>query len=453
VRITIVGSGYVGLVTGACLADTGIEVVGVDRDANKIARLLDGHVPIYEPGLDSVIARTIKRGKLSFTTNMSAALPGSSAVFIAVGTPPNDDGSADLSQVRGVATEIGSLITDYTVVITKSTVPVGTAELVRTAIREALDARGVDIPFDVASNPEFLKEGDAISDFMKPDRIVIGTDSERAQQVIEQIYRPFLLNAHPVIFMDIPSAEITKYAANAMLAARISFMNSISHLCEAVGADISSVRRGIGSDRRIGSSFLYAGVGYGGSCFPKDVRALSDSARKYGVDTELVDAIDAVNDRQKAVAIAKLHEGLGRKVGSDLSDIRIAVWGLAFKPNTDDVREAPAAVVIRHLLKHGAAVVVYDPVASSHAPQLFADIDTSNLTFGTSPEDTVDGCDGLVLMTEWNEFRSVNPDELARRIKGRLVIDGRNALDAEEFAAAGFTVHRIGRPTVSPVTK
>jgi UDPglucose 6-dehydrogenase len=449
VQITIVGTGYVGLVTGACLADTGTNVICVDRDAAKVERLRAGGVPIYEPGLDAVIARTIKRGKLTFSTNLAEALPGSSAAFIAVGTPPNDDGSADLSQVRGVAREIGSLMTDYLVVITKSTVPVGTAEIVRTELGAALATRGSEVPFDVASNPEFLKEGDAVNDFMRPDRIVIGTDSERAQMVIEQIYRPFMLNAHPVIFMDIASAEITKYAANAMLATRISFMNSVAALCEAVGADVNAVRRGIGSDRRIGSQFLYAGAGYGGSCFPKDVRALSESARSLGVDMSLIDAVDEVNNRQKHVAVAKLRAALGKSATDRLDGLHIAVWGLAFKPNTDDVREAPAIVIINHLLANGATVSLYDPVALEHVAMSFAGVDISNLSIAESAELATKDADALMHVTEWNEFRSIDPEYLAKSMRGRVIIDARNALDAQELSEGGFQVHQIGRP-VSP---
>ncbi len=449
-RVVVIGSGYVGLVTGACLAESGVTVVCVDIDAAKVDRLNGGEVPIYEPGLDTVMARNRKKGRLTFSNDLASSLKGAEAAFIAVGTPTGEDGSADLTYVRNVAHEIGAIISDYLVVITKSTVPCGTAEVVRAAIHESLKERGVTCAFDVASNPEFLKEGDAINDFMYPDRIVIGTDSQRAQTVIEQIYRPFILNGNPVIFMDIASAEITKYAANAMLATRISFMNSISQLCDAFGADVSLVRRGIASDRRIGTQFLYAGAGYGGSCFPKDVRALSESARSVGVPMPIVDAVDAVNELQKSVPLAKLYQGLNKVMGSRLDGIHIAIWGFAFKPNTDDVREAPATVVAVELMKAGATVTMYDPVALEHAPAVFADWYGKGFSTRDEAYDCVDGADALLLITEWPEFRNPDTDELATRMRGRLVVDGRNVLNAPDFAEAGFTVMSIGRPTVSP---
>ncbi len=436
--------------TGACLAESGVSVVCVDIDANKVERLNRGEVPIYEPGLDSVMARTRKKGRLTFSTDLAGALHGADAAFIAVGTPPGEDGSADLRQVSGVAQAIGNIITDYLVVITKSTVPCGTAEVVRAGINESLVARGVTCEFDVASNPEFLKEGDAISDFMYPDRIVIGTDSVRAQAVIEQIYRPFILNGNPVIFMDIASAELTKYAANAMLATRISFMNSVAQLCDAFGADVSLVRRGVAADRRIGSQFLYAGSGYGGSCFPKDVRALSESARSVGISMPIIDAVDAVNELQKRVPVAKLYEGLGRAAGTRLDGIHVAMWGFAFKPNTDDVREAPAAVIALELLEAGATVAMYDPVALEHAPAVFGPWLEKGLSTYDEAYDALDQADVLMLITEWPEFRNPDTDEFERRMRGRLVVDGRNVLDAADLADAGFTVMSIGRPTIRP---
>jgi UDPglucose 6-dehydrogenase len=450
VRVVVIGSGYVGLVTGACLAESGVTVVCVDIDTAKVARLNAGEVPIFEPGLDAVMARNRKKGRLTFSTDLAASLEGADAAFVAVGTPPGEDGSADLRQVSGVARSIGDLINHYIVVVTKSTVPCGTAEVVRACIRESLEKRGSSCEFDVASNPEFLKEGDAINDFMYPDRIVIGTDSERAQAVIEQIYRPFMLNGNPLIFMDIASAELTKYAANAMLATRISFMNSISQLCDAFGADVSLVRRGIASDRRIGPHFLYAGSGYGGSCFPKDVRALSESARSVGVAMPIVDAVDQVNELQKRVPLAKVYEGLGRPAGSSLAGIHVAMWGFAFKPNTDDVRDAPATVNTLDLLKAGATVTMYDPVALEHAPAVFGSWLDKGLTLKDEAYAAIDGADILMLITEWPEFRNPDTDELASRMRGRLIVDGRNVLNGTDLADAGFTVLSIGRPAARP---
>jgi UDPglucose 6-dehydrogenase len=398
-----------------------------------------------------VMARTRKRGRLTFSTDLASSLQGADAAFIAVGTPPGEDGSADLRQVSGVARAIGSVITEYLVIITKSTVPCGTAEIVRAGIQESLAARGVSCDFDVASNPEFLKEGDAISDFMHPDRIVIGTDSPRAQAVIEQIYRPFILNGNPVIFMDIASAELTKYAANAMLATRISFMNSVAQLCDAFGADVTLVRRGVASDRRIGSQFLYAGSGYGGSCFPKDVRALSESARTVGISMPIIDAVDAVNELQKRVPVSKLYEGLGRAAGTRLDGVHVAIWGFAFKPNTDDVREAPATVVALELLEAGATVAMYDPVAIEHAPSVFGAWLEKGMSTHDEAYDALDQADALMLITEWPEFRNPDIDELTKRMRGRVVVDGRNVLDAADLAESGFTVMSIGRPTVRPL--
>ncbi|MCK4750653.1 MAG: UDP-glucose/GDP-mannose dehydrogenase family protein, partial [Bacteroidales bacterium] len=358
-KITVVGTGYVGLVTGTCFSETGLDVVCVDIDRNKIDNLKKGIVPIFEPGLDRLIERNTENNRLLFTTDYKEAITESDALFIAVGTPPGEDGSADLKHVLAVASEIGRLIQNYVVVVTKSTVPVGTAEKVRTAVQKELDRRNADIPFDVASNPEFLKEGDAIDDFLKPDRIVVGTDSPRAEKIMKRLYNPFLLNGHPLIFMDIPSAEMTKYAANAMLATKISFINDIANLCERTGADVNLVRKGIGSDSRIGNKFIYAGVGYGGSCFPKDVKALIRTGTDYGYPMRILQAVEDVNRAQKTVLVSKI----ARHYKQDIKGMTFSVWGLSFKPNTDDTREAPAAIIIGELLKAGCKVKAYDPVA------------------------------------------------------------------------------------------
>ena len=439
-KVTIVGTGYVGLVTGACLAEVGCAVSCVDVDAAKVARLERGELPIYEPGLGDVVKRTTARGRLRFSVSLRDELRGSDAVFIAVGTPPLDDGSADLRQVEAVAREIGRHLDHYTVVITKSTVPVGTAAMVKRVLREELELRGEDIEFDVASNPEFLKEGAAVADFLKPDRIVVGVESDRARAVLAQIYRPFVLNGHPLFFMDVPSAELTKYAANAMLAVRISFMNLISQMCEAYGADVSSVRQGVGSDPRIGSQFLYPGIGYGGSCFPKDVRALITSGLQVGIDMGMLQSVETVNDRQKLLLVERAEQLLGSLVGR-----RVAMWGLAFKPNTDDVREAPALAMIREFVGRGATVVAYDPVAQEQTRLHIGDI----CTYVESAYEALDESDVLVLATEWPEFRTPDIEELAKRMRGRLVLDGRNVLDAELLRAHGFDYVGIGVPAVA----
>ena len=449
-KVVIVGSGYVGLVTGACLSDTGANVVCVDVDASKIDRLRRGEMPIYEPGLEALVRRNMAKARLHFTTDLADALVEADVAFIAVGTPPGDDGSADLSQVLGVASSIGRALatrpTDYLVVVTKSTVPVGTAFKVASHLRtSAASAAQIGVEpseFDVASNPEFLKEGAAIEDFARPDRIVIGVETERAQAVLERLYRPFLLNARPVMFMDIASAEITKYAANAMLATRISFMNTIAALCDAVGADVSLVRRGIGSDPRIGQSFLYAGPGYGGSCFPKDVRALHATAESLGVDFGILREVEAANERQKSVPVAKLRALIDRVDGS-LAGVTVALWGLAFKPNTDDIRDAPALTVISELLDAGADVRLYDPVAALPSGMFDA------VTVCGEPYEATVGADALVLLTEWPEFRNVDPALLAMRRP--LIVDARNVLDTETLAEHGFTVASIGRPLNTPL--
>ena len=448
-KVVVVGSGYVGLVTGACLSDTGANVVCVDVDTSKIERLQRGEMPIYEPGLEAVVRRNMTKARLHFTTDLADALDDADVAFIAVGTPPGDDGSADLSQVLGVASSIGRVLatnpTEYLVVVTKSTVPVGTAAKVAAHLRSSIEhahRTGVEPSlFDVASNPEFLKEGAAIEDFARPDRIVIGVESERAQAVLERLYRPFLLNAHPVMFMDIASAEITKYAANAMLATRISFMNTIAALCDAVGADVSLVRRGIGSDPRIGHSFLYAGPGYGGSCFPKDVRALHATAESLGVDFGILREVEAANERQKSVPVSKLRALIDRLDGS-LDGVSVALWGLAFKPNTDDIRDAPALTVIAELLEAGADVRLYDPVAALPTGMFDA------VTVCGEPYEATAGADVLVLLTEWTEFRNVDPALLGMRRP--LIVDARNVLDAETLAEHGFTVASIGRPLNNP---
>ena len=440
-KVTMVGTGYVGLVTGACLADVGCSVTCIDTDVAKVEQLRAGRLPIYEPGLGDVVTRTTARNRLRFSTDLGQELRGSDAVFIAVGTPSGGDGVADLSQVEAVARAVGRSLDHYTVVITKSTVPVGTADMVRSAIAEELASRGEDIEFDVASNPEFLKEGAAIADFMRPDRIVIGVESDRAKAVLSQIYRPFVLNGHPLLFMDIASAEVTKYAANAMLAVRISFMNLMARLCEEAGADIGDVRRGIGSDSRIGSQFLYAGIGYGGSCFPKDVRALIASGESFGLPMEMLRATEAVNEAQKLLPVRRLEALLDGLAGR-----KVAVWGLAFKPNTDDVREAPAVSIICALTDAGAEVVVYDPVAMVIGAQIIGD----RCVFATSAYEALDDADALVLATEWPEFRAPDVEEMAKRMRGRVVVDGRNALDAEALRAHGFHYSGIGLGLVEP---
>jgi UDPglucose 6-dehydrogenase len=425
----------VGLVTGACLADTGVSVSCVDADASKVDQLEAGVLPIYEPGLAEVLDRARVRGRLRFSSSLSTELRGADVVFICVGTPPNEDGSADLGHVTAVAVEVGRHLEHHTVVVTKSTVPVGTAALVRQALQAELDARGADVEFDVASNPEFLKEGAAVADFQRPDRIVIGVESDRAKAVLAQLYRPFVLNGQPLQFMDIASAELTKYAANAMLAVRISFMNLMAQMCEAAGANVNHVRRGIGADPRIGSQFLYPGIGYGGSCFPKDVRALMMTGRSFGIDVSLLDAVEAVNQRQKLHLVEVAERELG-----GLGGRRVAVWGLAFKPNTDDVRDAPALAIISALIERGAEVVAYDPVAVEKARLSIGDI----CRYSNDAYEALDGADALLLATEWSEFRTPDVEEMAKRMNGRLVLDGRNIFDPAALAAHGFTWRGIG---------
>ncbi len=437
IKIAIIGTGYVGLVTGACLADVGFDVVCVDIDHDKIEQLKKGISPIYEPGLEEILTRTIQREKLKFSTDIVSVLPEVDVLFSAVGTPPGADGSADLQYVLTVAETIGKHMNRYLLVITKSTVPVGTAQLVKKTIQKELDQRGVDVDFDIASNPEFLKEGNAIQDFMRPDRIVVGVENERARSYFEKIYKPFVLNGHPVIFTDIASAEMIKYAANAMLATRISFMNEMANLCELVGADISMVREGIGSDSRIGKKFLYAGIGYGGSCFPKDVKAIIQTADQHGYSLELVKAVEKINDRQKLVLFNKLY----RYYDGDLKGKKVAMLGLSFKPNTDDLREAPSLVLIEELLKHGAQVQVYDPIAMPKAKLQLGD----RVSYMNSIEETIRDSEALLLVTEWAQFRTLSPNTLTQLMKHPLLLDGRNIYDPEEMKNGGVIYFGIGK--------
>lgn len=437
-NIAIVGTGYVGLVTGACFADTGVNVTCVDVDENKVEALKQGRVPIYEPGLDELVAKNYKAGRLKFTTSLEEVLNGQDVVFCAVGTPPDEDGSADLKYVLQVARTIGQHLNKYLVVVTKSTVPVGTASKIRNAINEELAKRGADVEFDVASNPEFLKEGSAIKDFMSPDRVVIGVDSDRAKAILTRLYKPFMVVNFRVIFMDIPSAEMTKYAANSMLATRISFMNDIANLCELVGADVNMVRAGIGSDNRIGRKFLYAGCGYGGSCFPKDVKALVKTASDCGYPMEVLQAVESVNERQKSILFRKLQRVFGDE---PLAGKTITLWGLAFKPETDDMREAPALVMIDLLKKAGCNVRAYDPIAMDECKRRVGDA----VTYCDNMYDALDGTEALLLLTEWKQFRLPDWNEVKRRMKRHLVIDGRNIFYADEMTGYGFEYHCIGR--------
>jgi UDPglucose 6-dehydrogenase len=438
-RITMIGTGYVGLVTGACLAEVGNEVLCLDIDARKIDILEKGGVPIHEPGLEPMIRRNVAAGRLRFTTDVDAAVGHANVQFIAVGTPPGEDGSADMQYVIQAARNIGRRMTQWTLVVDKSTVPVGTADRVQGAIAEELAARGVDVPFAVASNPEFLKEGAAIEDFMKPDRIVIGADDEQAIAILRNIYAPFQRSHERLLVMDVRSAELTKYAANAMLATRISFMNELANLAERLGADIEAVRQGIGSDPRIGWQFLYPGVGYGGSCFPKDVRALQHTAQRAGAPLRVLAAVEAANEAQKNVLVDKIVA----RFGEDLSGRRFAIWGLAFKPNTDDMREAPSRAVIDALTRRGAAIAAYDPVAMDEARRLLGE--TAHLTFAGNPIAACEGADALVIVTEWKEFRSPDFEGLKRRMKQPLIFDGRNLYEPGVVRAAGFEHVSIGR--------
>ncbi|KPM31197.1 UDP-glucose 6-dehydrogenase [Croceitalea dokdonensis DOKDO 023] len=440
-NIAVIGTGYVGLVTGTCFAETGVNVVCVDIDKKKVAMLRNGEVPIYEPGLDALLERNLDKNRISFTTSLQKAIKDCDAVFIAVGTPPDEDGSADLKYVLGVAREIGQHMEDYKVIITKSTVPVGTSYKVKAAVEEELVQRGVRIPFDVASNPEFLKEGSAVDDFLKPDRIVVGIESKRAEKVMRRLYKPFLMNGHPLLFMDIFSSEMTKYAANSMLATKISFMNDIANLCELVGANVDLVRKGIGSDSRIGNKFIYPGTGYGGSCFPKDVQALVRTADEYGHSLEVLKAVEAVNYRQKTTLVEKIK----KHFGNDLKGKHFGLWGLAFKPKTDDMREAPSLVIIEELKALGATIRAYDPVAMHEAERILGD----SIEYAKDEYDVAIDADALIVVTEWSEFRMPNFRILEKLMNERTIFDGRNIYDPEEIEEIGFNYYSIGRAAVT----
>jgi UDPglucose 6-dehydrogenase len=439
-KVTVVGTGYVGLVTGACLSEMGNHVVCLDLDERKIRVLNEGGIPIHEPGLESVVKRNVAAGRLQFTTDVAAAVAHGTIQFIGVGTPPDEDGSADLQYVLAAATSIGRLMTDYKVIVDKSTVPVGTADKVRAAVRAALQARGMgDMDFSVVSNPEFLKEGAAVEDCMRPDRIVVGADDERAVLLMRSLYTPFMRNHDRLQLMDVRSAEFTKYAANAMLATRISFMNELALLAERVGADIESVRKGIGSDPRIGTHFLYPGTGYGGSCFPKDVKALIHTGRENGMDLGVLQAVEAANERQKHVLVDKITT----RFGQDLTGMTFALWGLAFKPNTDDMREAPSRVIVSELARRGAAIRAYDPVAMEEAARVLEG--TAGLVFVKSQSDALEGADALVIATEWKEFRNPDFDAIKAALKHPLVFDGRNIYDPVLMKMHGIDYQGIGR--------
>lgn len=435
-KIAIVGTGYVGLVSGACFAEMGADVTCVDIDEAKICALRNGDIPIYEPGLKELVERNMSANRLSFTTHLEECINNVEAVFCAVGTPPDNDGSADLTAVKSVARTFGKNINKFNILVTKSTVPVGTSEIVRSIIVDELKKRGKSIDFEIASNPEFLKEGAAIKDFMSPDRVVIGIEGERSRRVMERLYRPFLLSNFRVIFMDIPSAEMTKYAANAMLATRISFINDIANLCELTGADVNMVRKGIGTDARIGSKFLYPGCGYGGSCFPKDVRALINTGLSHGYRMRVIEAVEEVNNRQKSIVASKIKKALGGFDGRT-----IGIWGLSFKPETDDMRLAPALSVIAALLEGGANVRVFDPVAMTECRRRLGD----SIYYATDMYDAALGTDAIALMTEWKQFRLPSWNVVKKLMKGNTIVDGRNIYTPEELAAEGFEYHCIGR--------
>lgn len=435
-NIAIVGTGYVGLVSGACFAEMGVDVTCVDIDQNKIDRLLLGEIPIYEPGLEDMVKRNLEAGRLHFTTDLTSCLDDVEVVFSAVGTPPDEDGSADLKYVLAVARTFGRHIKKYTILVTKSTVPVGTAQKVKAVIQEELDKRGEKVAFEVASNPEFLKEGAAVKDFMTPDRVVVGTESIRACKIMSRLYKPFMLSGERMIFTDIPSAEMIKYAANSMLATRISFMNDIANLCEQVGADVNMVRKGVGSDTRIGKKFLYAGCGYGGSCFPKDVKALIKTAEQNGCEMKVLKAVEEVNEKQKSI----LFEKLQRHYAGSLKGRTIALWGLAFKPETDDMREAPALVLIDKLTGSGCMVKVYDPIAMGECKRRIGD----KVIYCKDMYDAVVDADALLLVTEWKEFRMPSFAVLEKTMAGKVIVDGRNIYDKEEVAEHGFVYYKIG---------
>lgn len=437
-KISIVGTGYVGLVTGTCFADTGVNVTCVDIDEDKITKLKKGIIPIYEPGLDRMVVSNVEKERLHFTCNLKDSLDQTEAIFIAVGTPPGEDGSADLSHVLDVARQIGRHMTQHLVIITKSTVPIGTAKKVKAAVQDEIEKRGVNIDFDVASNPEFLKEGNAIEDFLKPDRIVVGVESEKAETIMRRLYKPFVLNGHPILFMDVPSAEMTKYAANAMLATKISFMNDIANLCEIVGADAANVRKGIGSDSRIGNKFIYPGAGYGGSCFPKDVKAIIKTAQQNNYNLRILESVEEVNEDQKKVLVKKIKQHF-----TDIKDLTFGVWGLSFKPHTDDMREAPSIVIIEALLEAGAKVKAYDPVAMEEAKKSLRD----SIEYGKDQYDALIDTDALILVTEWPEFRLPNFKVMNKLMNNSVIFDGRNIYDANEMKENEFTYYSIGRKT------
>ncbi|MDQ1332913.1 MAG: UDPglucose 6-dehydrogenase [Bacteroidota bacterium] len=436
-KIAVVGSGYVGLVTGTCFAESGVTVTCIDNDKKKVKQLNDGSVPIYEPGLESMIRRNVEKKRLFFTSGLEDGIEGVEVVFIAVGTPPGEDGSADLKHVISVAKEIGSLIKKYIVVVTKSTVPVGTAEKIRKAIRGQLDKRNSKVTFDMASNPEFLKEGAAVEDFLKPERIVIGIDNEKTADIMKRLYMPFVLNNHPILFMDIASAEITKYAANAMLATRISFINEIANLCDILGADINQVRKGIGSDSRIGSKFLYPGTGYGGSCFPKDVKAIIKTGQDHGYELNVVKAVEKANEYQKNVIFNKMT----KHFDDNLRNKTIGIWGLSFKPKTDDIRESSSIYLIGKLLKKGVKIKVYDPAAMDETKKMLGSI----ILYAGDPYEALEGADAMVLMTEWSEFHLPDFRKMSAIMKGKVIFDGRNIYDPAEIKKLGFRYFGIGR--------
>ena len=438
-KIAVVGTGYVGLVTGTCFAEVGIDVVCIDVNTQKIENLNKGILPIYEPGLEEMVSRNVEKGRLKFSTSLKDSISQCDVAFIAVGTPPGEDGSADLKYVIGVAREIGANINDYIVVVTKSTVPVGTAQKVKNAINDELGKRNANIEFDVASNPEFLKEGAAIDDFLKPDRIVIGVESKHAEEIMRKLYKPFLLNGHPIIFMDVPSAEMTKYAANSMLATKISFMNDIANLCEIMGADVNMVRKGIGSDARIGNKFIYPGIGYGGSCFPKDVKALIKTASENGYRMQILESVESVNEAQKSV----LYNKIIKHFDGNLKGKTFALWGLSFKPKTDDMREAPSLVIIEKLLAAGANVKAYDPVAMKEAKHMLGE----QIEYCKDGEECLIDADALLIITEWPEFRSPNFKVMHKLLKGNVIFDGRNIYDVAEMKELGFDYYCIGIKT------
>ncbi len=435
-KVTIVGSGYVGLVTGACFSQVGVDVVCVDIDETKIQNLRRGIIPIYEPGLEEMILRNVEKNRLHFSTNIADHLDDTDIVFICVGTPPDEDGSADLKHVLSVAKAVGQNMNDYKLVVTKSTVPVGTSDKVRKAIQDQLDLRGVEVPFDVSSNPEFLKEGAAIADFLKPDRIVVGVDNVRSRELMKRLYKPFMINGHPILFMDIISAEMTKYAANSMLATKISFINDIANLCEIVGADVNHVRKGIGTDSRIGSKFIYPGIGYGGSCFPKDVKALIKTASGCNYELKVLKAVEEVNESQKVL----LFEKIKSHFNGELKGKTIAIWGLSFKPNTDDMREAPSLEIIKRLLESGANVQAYDPVAMKEAQHHFG----NKIKYANDQYEALIDADCLAVLTEWSEFRLPNFTIISRLMNAKTVFDGRNLFDRDELLEMNFTYYGIG---------